>query len=151
MRIARQRQLTTQSRQKSYSDKRQRDLTFSIGVHVFLKISPTRGVMRIGPVAYRLALPPDVAEVHNIFHLFQLHKYIHDPTHIVNYPPLELREDLSYDAFPRKIVDQQEKKLRNRSIPYVKVLWTNHSDREATWVLESTMWEQHPHLFKDPN
>ncbi len=42
-------------------------------------------------------------------------------------------------------------KLRNRSIPYVKVLWTNHGKREATWELESTMRERYPHLFGAPS
>ncbi len=46
--IARQRLLTAQSQQKSYSDKRRHELTFNVGDHVLLKISPTRGVMRFG-------------------------------------------------------------------------------------------------------
>ncbi|CAL9111240.1 unnamed protein product, partial [Musa textilis] len=48
IRIIRQRLLTAQSRQKSYADRRRRDLEFKVGEHVFLKVSPTKGVMRFG-------------------------------------------------------------------------------------------------------
>nr|CAD1837566.1 unnamed protein product [Ananas comosus var. bracteatus] len=48
VRIARERLLIAQSRQKSYADKRRRDLEFQIGDHVFLKVSPTRGIRRFG-------------------------------------------------------------------------------------------------------
>ena len=78
VKIIRQRLLTTQSRQKSYTDQRRRPLEFAVGDHVFLKVQPRRGVVRfgkkgklspryigpfeilqrIGEVAYRLALPP---------------------------------------------------------------------------------------------
>ncbi|KZV37994.1 hypothetical protein F511_30281 [Dorcoceras hygrometricum] len=76
---------TTQSRQKSYADSHRRDLNFEIGDHVFLKVAPMKGVMRfgrkgklsprfvgpfqilekIGTLAYRLALPPEMSAVHN--------------------------------------------------------------------------------------
>ena len=79
----RQRLLTDQSRQKSYADVRRRPLEFEVGDHVFLKVMPNRGVVRfgkrgklsprfigpfeilerIGPVAYRLALPPSMSGV----------------------------------------------------------------------------------------
>ena len=72
------RMLASHSRQKSYADPKRRDVEFQIGDHVFLRVSPLRGVRRfgvkgklsprfvgpfeilesIGQVAYRLALPP---------------------------------------------------------------------------------------------
>ncbi len=75
--------------------------------------------------------------------------YVHDLAHVIDYPPLDLWEDLSYDEYQRKIVDRQVKSLRNHSISYVKVMLANHDDQEATWELESAMWERHPHLFMD--
>ena len=75
---------------------------------MFLKVSPVKGVQRfnvkrksspriVGPydiiekinlVAYRLALPPELQHVHDVFHISQLRKYIHDATHAIVYEPL---------------------------------------------------------------
>ncbi|KAL0549347.1 hypothetical protein IC582_013828 [Cucumis melo] len=85
----RSRMHTAQSRQKSYADVRRKDLEFEVGDKVFLKVAPMRGVLRferrgklsprfvgpfeilerIGPVAYRLALPPSLSTVHDVFHV----------------------------------------------------------------------------------
>ena len=84
-----------QSRQKSYVDVRRRPLEFEVGDHVFLKVMPKRGVVRfgkrgkllprfvgpfeilkrVGTVAYRLALPPSMSGVHEVFHVSMLRKY----------------------------------------------------------------------------
>ena len=83
--------LAAQSRQKSYADQRRRPLEFDVGDHVFLRVSPTTGVGRslktkklspkyigpfqildrVGPVAYRLALPPNLSRIHNVFYVSQ--------------------------------------------------------------------------------
>ena len=75
-----------------------------MGDHVFFKVMSKRGVVRfdkrgklsprnIGPfevlervgiVAYRLALPPSLSGVHEVFHVSMLRKYILDPTHVVD-------------------------------------------------------------------
>ena len=95
--LIRQCLLTAQSRQKSYADVRRRPLEF-------LKVMPKRGVVRfgkrgklsprfighfeilerIGTVAYRLALPPSMTGVHEVFHVSMLHKYTPDPAHVVD-------------------------------------------------------------------
>nr|CAD1817091.1 unnamed protein product [Ananas comosus var. bracteatus] len=62
--------------------------------------------------------------------------------------PVELREDLSFEEQPVKIFACEVKKLRNRDIPYVKVLWSNHGEREATWELENALQERYPPLFQ---
>ena len=94
MGLIRKRLLTAQSRQKSYANKRRRPLEFEAGDHVFLKVMPKIGVVRfdkqgklsprfIGPfeilerveaVAYRLALPPSLSSVHEVFHVSMLRK-----------------------------------------------------------------------------
>ena len=124
------------SRQKSYADSHRRDLHFSEGDKVFLKVSPTRGTLRfgqkgklsrryigpydivskIGEVAYRLALPPELSGVHNVFHVSMLKKYVPDRLHIIQYEPLEIREDATYVEKPKQITDTKEQKLRNRTI-----------------------------------
>ena len=97
----RQRIKTVQSRQKSYADKRNQRLEFNVGDHVFLKIAPTKGVMRfgkkgklnprfigpfeilekIGDVAFRLAIPPELSNAHNVFHVSMLRKYVSNISH----------------------------------------------------------------------
>ncbi|KAA0062237.1 pol protein [Cucumis melo var. makuwa] len=142
----RSRMLTAQSRQKSYADVRRKDLEFDVGDKVFLKVAPMRGVLRfekkgklsprfvgsfeilerIGPVAYRLALPPSLSTVHDVFHVSMLRKYVPDLSHVVDYEPLEIDEDLSYTEQPVEVLAREVKMLRNREIPLVKVLWRNH-------------------------
>ncbi|GKV46428.1 hypothetical protein SLEP1_g53413 [Rubroshorea leprosula] len=131
------------------------------------KVSPTKGVYRfglkgklspryigpfeilerVGEVAYRIALPPKLSNVHNVFHVSVLRKYEPDPSHVINYEPLELKEDLSYTEQPIQILDRKEKVLRNKTVSLVKVLWRHHSENEATWELESQMRGQYPNLF----
>nr|CAD1839635.1 unnamed protein product [Ananas comosus var. bracteatus] len=111
-------------------------------------IGPYEILERVGPVPYRLALPPNLSGVHNVFHVSVLRKYIFDPTHVLDATPLELQEDLSFEEQPLRILAREVKRLRNREIPYVKVLWSNHDEREATWELESALRERYPHLFQ---
>ena len=159
--------LATQSRQKSYADLKRKSVEFQVGDHVFLRVSPMRGVKRfgvkgklsprfigpfevldrIGEVAYRLAMPPSLSAVHNVFHVSMLRKYVSDPSHVLSYENLELDEDLSYEEKPVQILDRKEKVLRTKTIALVKVLWRNSKSEEATWELESDMRDRFPELF----
>ncbi|TYK04827.1 pol protein [Cucumis melo var. makuwa] len=134
--------LTAQSRQKSYADVRRKDLEFEVGDMVFLKVAPMKGVLRfekkgklsprfvrpfeilerIGPVAYRLALPLSFSTVHDVFHVSMLRRHVADPTHVVNFEPLQISENLSYEEQSVEILAREVKKLRNREISLVKVL-----------------------------
>ncbi|WMV46931.1 hypothetical protein MTR67_040316 [Solanum verrucosum] len=95
--------LATQSRQKKYADHKVRDITFQTGEKVLLKVSPMKGVIRfgkkgklspryigpfeildcVGPVAYRLALPPNLSGVHLVFHVSMLKRYHGDGDYII--------------------------------------------------------------------
>jgi len=94
-------------------------------------------LQKIGPVAYRLALPPMLQGIHDVFHLSQLRRYIPDPKHIISYEPLQLKENLTYMEEPIQIVDRKDRVLRNRVIPFVKILWKHHQLVDATWEPES--------------
>ncbi|KAJ4717071.1 Retrotransposon protein, putative, Ty3-gypsy subclass [Melia azedarach] len=163
----RERMKVAQSRQKSYADNRRKSLEFVIGDKVFLKVDPMKGVMRfgkkgkqsprfIGPfeilervedVAYQLALPPSLSGVHNVFHVSMLRKYVPSSKHVIRYEPFHLREDLTYEETPIQL-DRKEQVLRTRKIPFVKILWQNHSIEEATWEREEEMQMKYPHLFE---
>ena len=112
-------------------------------------IEPFEIVERIGPVAYRLYLPEELSRVHNVFHISMLHKYISNPSHVLETLELELRDDLSYEEQPVQILGKEEKELRNKTISLVKVLWRNHLVEEATWERKDQMRSQYPHLFHD--
>ncbi|KAA0043122.1 ty3-gypsy retrotransposon protein [Cucumis melo var. makuwa] len=107
-----------ESKQKSYADVRQKDLEFDVGDKVFLKVAPMK--------AYRMALPPSLSTVHDVFHVSMLRKYVPDLSHVVDYEPLEIVENLSYNEQPVEVLAREVKMLRNREIPLVKVLWRNH-------------------------
>jgi len=74
-------------------------------------------------------------------------KYVPNPDHVIRYEPLQVKENITYVEEPIRILEKMEKKLRNRSIPYVKVLWKHHKVVEATWELENQKCEKYPALF----
>ncbi|GJY63766.1 putative reverse transcriptase domain-containing protein [Tanacetum coccineum] len=165
--IAKEKLKEARSRQKSYADRHRRALEFKPGDRVFLKVSPCRGVRRfglkgklsprfigpfeildrVGEVSYRLALPPQLSHVHNVFHVSLLRGYNYHPYHVVQYPFDKIREDLSFAEEPEAILDRQERVMRKKTIPLVKVLWKNHPAREATWENEEMMRADYPHFF----
>jgi len=76
-------------------------------------------------VAYKLELPPEMSLVHPVFHVSMLKKVVGDPTLIVPVETIEDNEDLTYAEIPASIIDRQVRKLRNKEISLVKVLWRN--------------------------
>ena len=76
----------------------------------------------IGKVAYRLRLPPELARIHDVFHVSMLRKYIADSSHVLRDQPVELKEDLTYEERPVQIVDRKDQVFQNIVIPLVKVL-----------------------------
>ena len=60
---------------------------------------------------------------------------------------IEVHEDLTYEEKPEKILDRQDKLLRNKVIPLVKVQWRYHKGSDATWEREDHMREKYPELF----
>ena len=102
-------------------------------------IGPYEVIEKVGPMAYRLALPPELEKIHNVFHSLMLRRYRSDPSHVVSSKIIELRPDLTYKEEPVEILAREVKELRNKQIPLVKVLWRNHKTEEATWESEETM------------
>ena len=104
-------------------------------------------IERIGEVAYRLVLPPQLAGVHVVFHISMLKKVITDPYHIIELRPLRFDKDLTYAEHPIKIVDTQVRKLRNRELRFLKIQWSRHPETKATWELESEMRDFFPYIL----
>ena len=72
-------------------------------------IRPYEMIEKVGPVAYRLALPPELVTIHNVFHVSMLRRYRSDPSHVVSSEKIELRPDLTYEEEPMEILAQEVK------------------------------------------
>ncbi|WVZ76838.1 LOW QUALITY PROTEIN: hypothetical protein U9M48_024767 [Paspalum notatum var. saurae] len=154
----------TQSQQKSYADHRRRELTFEIGDHVYLNVSPIRGLRRFkvkgklapryihpfwivdrkGAVAYQLELPTQLSGVHDVFHL---KKCLRVPEEQISLEEVDTQEDLTYTEYPVKILEVSERVTRNKKIKMCKLQWKHHTEEEATWKREDDLKTEFPHLF----
>ena len=112
-------------------------------------IGPFEILERIGEAAYRLALPPQLSRVHDVFHVSMLRKYEPDSSHVLDWTDLEVDEDASYEERPVRVLDRRDQVLRGKTIPLVKVLWKHHGVEEATWERELEVREKYPDLFVD--
>jgi hypothetical protein len=141
-----------QHRQKSYADKRCRSLIFHVGDHVYLKVSPMKGVARFGvkgklalryvgpfpvlercgPVAYKVQSLENLSEVHNVFHVSQLKKCLRVPEQVVEVSDVNLAPDLTYFEYPIRVLDQKDRVTRRKIIKFYKIQWNQHSEDEAT-------------------
>ena len=110
-------------------------------------VGPFEILRRIGKVTYEIALPPHMHHVHNVFHISMLKRCNPDSNQVIEYEPIEIQSDMSYVEKPVQILDRQDKVLRNKCVPLVKILWRNPKVEEATWELESDMREKYPGLF----
>ncbi|KAK1616826.1 hypothetical protein QYE76_022343 [Lolium multiflorum] len=163
---------TAQSRQKSYTDKRRREMTFEIGDFVYLKVSPLKGMQRfqlkgklapryVGPfkvlsrrgeVSYKLELPEEMAAVHDVFHISLLRKCLEVPekTEVfknIDHRSVDINTDLTYREVPIRILEEAYRTTRTRSIKFLKIQWSNHTEDEATWEREEDMKKEYPDLF----
>ena len=167
--LIRQCLLTGQSWQKSYVDVRRQPLVFEVGDHIFLKVMPKRRVVRfdkqeklsprfigpfeilerIGTIAYRLALPPNMSGVHEVFHVSMLGKYTPDPAHVVDWGQIEDDTDGTFEEGPVCILDSRDQVLRRKTVRLVRVLWRHYGVEDSTWEREDTMRATYPFLFRD--
>ena len=170
VRIIRDNLKIAQSRQKSYYDSKHRDMVYVAGDKAYLRVTPLRGTHRfgvkgklapryVGPFnilsrrgenAYHLELPEKLSKVHDVFHVSQLKKCFKDPDRAVDHETIELQEDLSYEEHPVRILDEAERRTRNKSTKFFKVQWSHHSDKEATWETEEDLRQKYPDLFLSP-
>ena len=140
--LIRQRLLRAQSWKQNYADVRRRPLEFEVRDHVFLKVMPKRGVVRfgkhgklspryivpfkilerIGTVAYRLALPPSMTGVHEVFHVSMLRKYTPDPAHVVDWGQIEVDTYGTFEEGPVCILYSRDQVLRCKTVRLVRVV-----------------------------
>jgi hypothetical protein len=126
-----------QSRQKSYADKKRREISFNPGDFAYLKVSPIRGMRRfqvqgklapryigqyrvlkrVGAVAYRLELQEEMLDIHPVFHVLQLRRCLRVPEEEhVPVETIDLQPDLRYQEVPIKILDSVTRRTRNSEV-----------------------------------
>ena len=142
---------------------------FKVGDHVFLKVMPKRRMVRfgkrgklsprfigsfeilemVGMVAYRLALPPSMSGVHEVFHVSMLRKYTPDPAHVVDWREITVDTDGTFEEGPVCIMGSRDQVLRRKIVRLVKVLWQHRGGEKAMWECKDTMRATYPFLFRD--
>ena len=85
-------------------------------------IGPYEILERIRELAYRLELPPELSQLHDVFHICMLRKYVPRSSHVIRHEEIEIQKDLSYSAEPVQILSREVKQLRSKMILLVKVL-----------------------------
>jgi hypothetical protein len=147
-------------------------MTFEIGDFVYLKVSPLKGMQRfqlkgklapryVGPfkvlshrgeVSYQLELPEEMSAVHDVFHISLLRKCLEVPkkTEVfknIDHRSVDINQDLTYREVPIHILEEAYRTTRTRSIKFLKIQWSNHTEDEATWEREEDMRNEYPDLF----
>ena len=166
VRMVKDRMQASQSRQKAYADRRRRPLEFAARDHVFLRVTRTTGVRkaigsrklspkflgpyqisrRIGLVAYEIALPPQLDNLHSVFHFSQLRKYVFNPSHVLEAEDVQIMEDLTIEVPSVALEDSRVDERRGKLVSLVKVIWDRRTGN-STWELEEDMRKSHSHLF----
>ena len=112
-------------------------------------IWPFEILERVSTVAYRLALPPSMSGVHEVFHVSMLRRYTPDPAHVVDWGKIKVDTDGTFEEGPVRIMDSRDQVLRRKTVRLVKVLWQHRGVEEATWEHEDTMRATYPFLFRN--
>jgi hypothetical protein len=73
-----------------------------------------------------------LSDVHGVFHVSQLKKWLRVPKKQIPMKDLDAKEDLSYHEYPVKILETFERVARNKTIKMCKVQWSHHTEEEAT-------------------
>lgn len=167
VRIVSEKLKTTQSCQKSQYDRKHKAMTYEVGEKAYVRVTPLKGTHRfgikgklapryIGPfhilakrreVANQLELPSHLSRVHDVFHVSQLRRCFSDPIHGVDHEMLDLQDNLTYWEYPIRIIDQAERTTRRHNIKFLKVLWSHHFEKEATWEREDRLRLEYPTFF----
>jgi hypothetical protein len=90
-----------------------------------------------------------LSDVHDVFHVSQLKKYLHVTKEQLPMEDLDAKEDLSYQEYPVKILETSDRVTRNKKIRMCKVQWTHHTEEESTWEREEELKADFPCFFSD--
>jgi hypothetical protein len=112
-------------------------------------VGPYRIIEKSGRVAYKLNLPHEMGAIFPVFHVAQLKKCLCIPEERVAVRRIKLKSDLSYEEKPVQVLDTQERVTRSRVVKLYKVVWSNHSERDATWEREDYLKVNYPKFYNE--
>ena len=112
-------------------------------------IGPFEILERVGTIVHRLALPPSMSGVHEVFHVSMLRRYTPNLAHVVDWGEIEVDTDETFEEGPVCIMDSRDQVLRCKTVWLVRVLWRHYGVEESTWEREDTMRATYPFLFRD--
>ncbi|GKE87950.1 hypothetical protein Tco_1565425 [Tanacetum coccineum] len=156
-----------QDRKKSYADRKRKPMEFEVGDRAMLKVSPWKGVVRlgklgklnlryvgpfkvlakVGKVGYRLELPQELSRVHHTFHVSNLKKCYADEPLVMSLEGIHVDDKLQFVEEPVEIMEREIKRLKRSQIPLVKVRWNSRRGPEFTWEREDSFKQKYPQLF----
>jgi hypothetical protein len=113
-------------------------------------VGPYPVISRVGPVAYRLALPESMSDIYNVFHVSQLRKCLQVSENHIEAETIQIQKDLQYQEKPINILDSAVRKTRNSEVRLCKVQWSREGEEEATWESENSLRREYPYLFLSP-
>nr|GEV46516.1 putative reverse transcriptase domain-containing protein [Tanacetum cinerariifolium] len=125
-------------RQKSYADVRRKPLEFQV-------------LAKVGTVAYRLELSQQLSRVHSIFHVSNLKKCLFDEPLAILLDQMHIDDKLHFIEEPLEIMDREVKRLKQRHIPIIKVLWNSRRGPGFTWEHKDQFKNKFLHLFTKPH
>jgi hypothetical protein len=96
-----------------------------------------------------LELPPQLSDVHDVFHVSQLKKCLCVPKKKISMEDLDAKKDLSYQEYPVKILEMSKRVMQNKRIKMCKVQWSHHTKKEDTWEREEELKAEFPNFFSD--
>jgi len=158
-----------QARQKCYALMGRKPIEFAVGDHVYLKVSPMKGIQRfgvkqklaphyVGPywileregsVDYKVQLPVELRSIFPVFHVSELKKCLCVLEERVVVRDIKLKSDLVCEEKPVAVIDRKERVTHNRVVKFYMVLWSNHGEEDATWEIEDYLKEVYNTFFEN--
>jgi hypothetical protein len=112
-------------------------------------IGPFKMLEQRGEVAYLLELPPQLSDVHDVFHVSQLRKCLRVSEEQISLEELTAGEDVTYQEYPVKILDTSERVTQNNRYKMCIVQWSNHTEEGPTWEKEDQLNTKFPDIFSN--
>ena len=99
-------------------------------------VGPYQILEKSGRVAYKLQLPYELEAIFPVFHVSQLKKCLRVPEERIEIRGIKLESDLAYEETSIIVLEVKERVTQRQVVKLYKVVWSNHSERDATWERE---------------